>query len=390
MIGKHRAGGAAAGGAAASARVAGPLWVLFGAVARRAAHRLRQRRATSSWSAPSGGSASWPCAAPSAPRAWQLFRAQMAEAVVVAVLAGVLAVVLAWVSVPLYLRFVPPDVPRIGDVARGLRHAAVHRRRRRRSAALLCGLLPALRASEPSLDRLRDGSRGSTARRHWARDGLVVAQTALALVLLIGSALLLRSFSSMRNVDPGYDTRDIFTFQIAPEGGDAHRTAASYARFHLAFMDRLAALPGVESVGIVDNVPLNEGTARRAASSRRSARARPTAARGSSFNFVGGRLLLDHGDPAARGPGVHDGRPVHRPGKRRHQQVRGEPALAGAGSPIGRRLKREDIDVWETVVGVVEDVMQDNFRDPPPAAVYFPLVGPAARRAGWSRRRRTW
>src|SRR5918994_2177469 len=95
-------------------------------------------------------------------------------------------------------------------------------------AALLCGTLPALRASEPSLDRLRDGSRGSTSRRHWARDGLVVAQTALALVLLTGSALLLRSFQKMRQVDPGYDTRDVFTFQIAPEG--QHPTdAASFA-----------------------------------------------------------------------------------------------------------------------------------------------------------------
>jgi len=44
-------------------------------------------------------------------------------------------------------------------------------------------------------------------------------------------------------------------------------------------------------------------------------------------------------------------------------------------SPIGHRLKREDVPVWETVVGVVEDVMQDNFRDPAPPAVYYPLVG---------------
>ena len=89
---------------------------------------------------------------------------------VVALLAGVVAMVLAWVSVPLYLRFVPPDVPRVGDIEvrwstllfTGVVSAL---------AALLCGVLPALRASEPSLDRLRDGSRGSTSRRHWARDG---------------------------------------------------------------------------------------------------------------------------------------------------------------------------------------------------------------------------
>ena len=236
--------------------VAAPLWILFGSVAVvlliacanvgnlflvRAERRQRElavRRAIGAGRL-------------------QLFRAQITEAAVVALLAGALAMVLAWVSVPLYLRFVPPGVPRIGDVAvhwstllfTGVASALV---------ALLCGALPAVRASEPSLDRLRDGSRGSTSRRHWARDGLVVAQTALALVLLTGSALLFRSYQAMRNVDPGYDTRDIFTFQIAPEGEHLN-DAASFARFHLAFMERLAALPGVQSVGIVDHVPLNEG-----------------------------------------------------------------------------------------------------------------------------------
>ena len=237
-------------------QVAGPIWVLFGSVAVvlliacanvgnlflvRAERRQRElavRRAI--------GAARL-----------QLFRGQITEAMVVALLAGVVAMVLAWVSVPLYLRFVPPDVPRVGDIEvrwstllfTGVVSAL---------AALLCGVLPALRASEPSLDRLRDGSRGSTSRRHWARDGLVVAQTALALVLLTGSALLFRSFQKMKNVDPGYDTRDLFTFQIAPEG-DQLDDAASFARFHLAFKERLAALPGVEAVGIVDHVPLNEG-----------------------------------------------------------------------------------------------------------------------------------
>ena len=239
----------------------------------------------------------------------QLFRAQITEALVVALLAGALAMVLAWVTVPLYLRFVPPDVPRIGDVEvrwstllfTGVASAL---------AALLCGVLPALRASEPSLDRLRDGSRGSTARRHWARDGLVVAQTALALVLLTGSALLFRSFQKMRNVDPGYDTRDIFTFQIAPEGEqltDAALVRPVPPRLHGA----ARALPGVESVGIVDNVPLNEGLADAPVPSGR-ARGRDRPGRAAGLHLRRGRLLLDHGDPAARGPGVHRGGPAHR------------------------------------------------------------------------------
>jgi di/tricarboxylate transporter len=86
-------------------------------------------------------------------------------------------------------------------------------------AALACGAIPALQASSPDLSRLRDGARGSTGRRHIGRDVLVVGQTALALVLLIGSALLVESFQRLRNVNPGYDTADIYTFQFATGTG---------------------------------------------------------------------------------------------------------------------------------------------------------------------------
>jgi predicted permease len=348
-------------------RVAGPIWILFGSVAvvlliacanvgnlflvrsERRQRELAVRRAIG------------------APRL-QLFRAQITEAAVVALLAGALAMALAWVSVPLYLRFVPPDVPRIGDVHirwstllfTGLASAL---------AALLCGVLPALRASEPNLDRLRDGSRGSTGRRHWARDGLVVAQTALALVLLTGSALLFRSF---QHVDPGYDTRDIFTFQIAPEG-DNLKDASSFARFHLGFMERLAHLPGVTSVGIVDHVPLNEDLdidrffpAERAGDADHGLRLGFVSIAGDYFSTMGIRLL--EGRTLTEADQLTD---------LGHVVINKAAAnlLWPGQSPIGRRLKRESIPVWETVVGVVEDVMQDNFRDPAPPAVYYPLVG---------------
>ena len=350
--------------------VSGPLWVLFGSVAVvlliacanvgnlflvRAEGRQRElavRRAIGAGRL-------------------QLFRGQITEAAVVAVLAGALALILAWVSVPLYLRFVPPDVPRIGDVEvrwstllfTGLVSAL---------AAVLCGALPALRASKPSLGRLRDGNRGSTARRHWARDGLVVAQTALALVLLTGSVLLFRSFQKMRQVDPGYDTRDVFTFQIAPEG-DHLTDAASFARFHLGFMERLRHLPGVQSVGIVNNVPLNESLsderflpAERAGETDGGIRLGVTTVAGDYFSTMGIRVL--------EGRVFTPAEQLENPG---HVIVnRAAASLLWPGqSPIGRRLKWEEVDAWETVIGVVGDVMQDNFRDPAPAAVYYPLVG---------------
>src|SRR5262249_48007336 len=125
--------------------------------------------------------------------------------------------------------------------------------------ALACGIAPALRASSPDLARLREGGRGGTGRRRWSRDGLVAAQTALALALVIGSVLLVRSFKKLHAVDPCYDTDNLYTFQFAPE--QARLTdGPAWGRFHLDFMDRLRALPGVSLVGIVNNIPLDEGT----------------------------------------------------------------------------------------------------------------------------------
>ena len=189
-------------------------------------------------------------------RRGQLVRSQMAEAVLLAGLAATLAVFLAWVGVPILLHAAPANLPRLDAVSLNASTllfaagAAVF-------AALVCGLGPAVRSSAPSLARLREGFRSSTRRRTWGWDALVVAQTAMALVLLVGPGLLVRSFAALRSVDPGYDTADIFTFQTEPEGDRSG--ARWFALFHLNLMDRVAAIPGVESVGMVLNVPLNEG-----------------------------------------------------------------------------------------------------------------------------------
>jgi hypothetical protein len=139
----------------------------------------------------------------------------MAEAIVVALAAGVLAILLSRVTLPLFIS-AAPRLPRLASVrldpltlaaAFGLVLLA----------ALACGTVPALRASAPDFARLREGGRGNTGRRRRGRDLLVVGQTALALVLLIASGLLVQSFNKLRNVDPGYRTDGLYTFHLAPE-----------------------------------------------------------------------------------------------------------------------------------------------------------------------------
>lgn len=303
----------------------------------------------------------------------QLIRLQLAESLIVAALAGALAILLAAVALPLFLRAAPAGIPRLDEV--GLNGSTILFTA---AAALLsglaCGLIPAFRASRSGdLTPLRDGGRGATPGRHWLRDGLVVGQTALALLLLIGSGLLVRSFQALRQVDPGYDTQNVFTFQFAPEQ-EQLKDGPSWARFHLAFLERLAAVPGVTSVGLVENVPLNEGT--REDRFRNEAMASdPDAGILLNYTFSAGDYFRTMGIDLLAGRPFDTADQISTPGNVVVSRTAAKLMWPGK-SAIGRRLQARDETTWYTVVGVVEDVMQDGFRDTPQALVYLPLVGP--------------
>jgi putative ABC transport system permease protein len=302
----------------------------------------------------------------------QLVRLQMSEAFLVALLAGLIAVVLATVTLPVFLRAAPEGIPRLGlagmdlpTVAAAFGLVVL--------AALACGAVPAMRASAPDLQRLREGGRGATGRRHWARNALVVGQTALALVLLIGSALLVRSFQLLRNVNPGYDTADIYTFQFAPDQ-ERLTDGPSWGRLHLDFMDRLRALPGVSLVGVVNNIPLDEGTGR----GRFLTDAMTDEGGGTLLdqNWTGGDYFRAMGIELIRGRIFSNDEAVT-PNNSIVISRSAAEALWPGQDAVGQRLRRTGTDMAFNVVGVVGDVKQDDWRDAGESIVYFPLTGPA-------------
>src|SRR5262249_29178088 len=150
--------------------------------------------------------------------------------------------------------------------------------------------------------------------------------------------------------------------------------AKTFGQFDMEFMERLRSLPGVQSVGLVENVPLNEGTATgrfkaegSAAGADEGALLNYTWAAGDYFSTMGisvraGRAF-DNADQTSNLGNVMLSKSAAN-------------LLWPGEDPIGRRIQRPGSTVWETVVGVVEDVMQDNFRQTPQALVYFSLVGP--------------
>ena len=287
---------------------------------------------------------------------------------------------MAWVGVPLLVRAAPDAVaggfagapiPGLAD-ARLDRAALLFTAGISTLAACAFGLLPAFRLSGSRLGSLQQAGRGIVGRRRFGRDALVVVQTASALVLLVGAALLTRSFWQLSQVNAGYDTKGIFTFQIAAGGPDLSDRAA-VSRFQYVFMDRLKALPGVESVGFISTLPLDEGassanvtTPKIQASGAEAPLVRNAAAGGAYFQTMGIALTR----------GRYFERMEEELGTRNVIISDAAAKLLFPGEePIGQQVRPAagGGDAWFTVIGVVEDVLVDDLRRrTPEAMVYLP------------------
>src|SRR5690606_29414948 len=181
----------------------------------------------------------------------RLARMWAAEALLLSLAAGVLGIAGAAGGVGLLKRYAPVNVPRLDEVGLHAPSLAVALGLSI-CAALLLGLVPALRRDGALAAGLREGGRSTTTgrRRLRGRNILVAAQVALALVLLIGSGLLFRTFREMHAVDLGFGGGKALRSEIGLPGARYDSRARAKA-FHDALGERLAALPGVESVGAI-------------------------------------------------------------------------------------------------------------------------------------------
>jgi putative ABC transport system permease protein len=183
----------------------------------------------------------------------------LTESLVLAVGGTVLGLLLAWQGIRVIKALSPANLPRIESVSLdggAFLFAALVAI----VAALLFGLAPALRAVRGNLsDGLRDrGTDTGGARGNKLRTVLVVSEVTLSLVLLIGAGLMVRSFAAIQKVDPGFDARNVVTFN-APIPFIKYLSSQARATFFNQLGDRLATIPGVEAVGGVTPLPLAGG-----------------------------------------------------------------------------------------------------------------------------------
>lgn len=296
----------------------------------------------------------------------------MVESLLLAALGGALGVALGVFGTEALVALAPEGTPRIESVAvdgRVLAFSALATV----FAGLLFGLLPAVRVARADLQAaLREGGRQGHGGRSGTRlrNGLVAAQVALALVVMVGAGLLLQSFQNLRTVDLGYEPAGVLTFFVnlpAARYGDVD----TRHQFVAAVESRLAALPGVEAVGAVESLPLSgfdgdvtfdvEGRPPPEPGQEHTTWLRPATPGyrdAMGLRVIGGRWI-EPGD-------VRDA-----PRVLLVNETLAERHFPGE-NPIGRRLRlggAADAPTWE-IVGVVADTRHFSVRDDRREAAY--------------------
>jgi putative ABC transport system permease protein len=300
----------------------------------------------------------------------------LSESLLLGVVGGALGLALAYGGIQLLLALEPSRLPRLNEITLDpvvlvftLVISVI--------AGLLFGIAPILKYARPQLaNALKENGRGSSdgRERHRTRNTLVVVQVAMALVLLVASGLMIRTFSAMRNVPPGFtDPDNVLTLRINIPTALVS-DPAQVARTHEQIQQRLASLPGVESVGasssitmdgndsndpiFAEGVPTPDGKI-------------PTLRR---HKWIAENYFATMGNPVVAGrdftwADVHNRRPYAIVSENLARELFGEPQAA-----IGRRIRQTPSNPWREIIGVVGNDRDDGVTNPAPTIVYWPML----------------
>jgi putative ABC transport system permease protein len=305
----------------------------------------------------------------------RLFRQLLTESVTLGVVGGGFGLGLAVVLVRAVTGFAPANLPRGDEIGLDL-GVLLFTLAVSLATGLVFGLMPALFAGREDLvESLKEGGRGASAglRGRRARTGLVVAEVALALVLLAGAGLMIRSFGRLLDSDAGYNPENVLTLQVPlPMSTSGQRSASFWEQL----LTRVEALPGVVSTGAISQLPLSgsamSGTTRieRSETVPEDQRAwevdrrvvSPDYFRAMGVPIVRGRAFSEADDAAAQPVAIVDEVFV------RHFWPNED--------PIGQRIAiNRDADgelLWREVVGVVAHSRHNNVATVGREQAYFP------------------
>ncbi len=305
----------------------------------------------------------------------RLIRQLLTESVILAFIGGGTGVLLALWGTDLLVSLSPETISHIAPEGIDFRVLAFALTASL-ATGIVFGLVPALASSKPNLNEmLKEGGRGTTDSRSRTRNALVVAEIALALVLLVGAGLLIKSFAQLMRVDPGFNPEGVALMDVslpyARYGEDSKR-----AEFFRQAVDRIKSLPDVESVGINYSLPLSgadasnafviEGQPPLADGEWQSANLgtiSPDYFRTLEIPLMRGREFTDQDGLGSQPVAIVDEAMVRRYFAH----------FFGGDDPIGKRLRVGGRE-WLTVVGVVGSVKSESLEDESRPYIYVPYA----------------
>ncbi|MGH7468166.1 MAG: ABC transporter permease [Longimicrobiales bacterium] len=294
----------------------------------------------------------------------------LSESLVVGLAGGVWGVLLAALGVRALVDAGPAQLPRLHEVNIDLR-VVLFALAVSLTASILFAILPLPQLLRRPLHGLVRGGRGHTGgrERQRVRKTLIVAQIALAVVLVTGSGLMLRSFQRLRAVDPGFQPEGVLTIGVSLREPDKVIAAASYHRM----LAEVRALPGVQHAGATNSLPL-----------------RSDGLNGSSFNIeskpraegalppVGMFAAISENYLQAIGTRLLQGRGIERADlELKRAVVLVDESFARSflgGKAIGERIRFGSDSTWLEIVGVVDDVHMFGLREPHRPMAYLPMT----------------
>src|SRR5437870_7479857 len=317
---------------------------------------------------------------------WRLVRQMLIESVLLALAGAAGGVILSIWGLELLKQIGARTIPRLAEVDVDLvvltvtAVVAV-------GTGILFGLIPAFASAKPeSTEALKEGGRSSItgARRNQLRNSLVVAEIALALVLLVGAGLLLKSYSRVQNIDPGFDRRNVLTAEIdlpdtkyPPRGSSDYNRGQAIINFWNEALRRVRQLPGVEAAGGTIVLPLSGSNT----DSSFAIEGRPTGAKEPTPDEELRTISPDYfrviRTPPLRGRLFAESDNINAPGV-----VIINDALAKKYWPnenaLGKRITFSDTRKpdpnWLTIVGIVRSIRHRGLDVDPQPEYYLPLA----------------
>jgi putative ABC transport system permease protein len=298
----------------------------------------------------------------------RIVRQLLTESIVLSVFGGAAGVLLGVWGVSALKAIAPDGTPRIDEVSID-RTVLLFAAALSLATGIIFGLVPAWHAARDQFSgALKQGGRGQageSGRR--ARRALVVAEIALALVLLVGGGLLIRTFLALQHADLGFTSEHVLTGFILPPPF-VYKTGEQRRAFYDAVLERTAALPGVKQAALSSVIPLNGDSDTNFEIEGRPAARSNADALAVWYRDVSANYFDLMGIPLRRGR-------LFRAGEMTPQVVINETMAKRHWpneDPVGRRLRFEDNGPWFTICGIVGDVRVRGPRSPHEVEAYIP------------------